>query len=114
MEGLNDKNMFCSNCKLSCVQKKKTTRNKKRYFNWLAPDLVEQSSRNNLLNSGILKRVNWINWGLKFSMKSTKSSLNICFTFKAWFPYSCKGRRTCLRRCFKEDFKALDKSINFL
>ena len=29
---------------------------------------------------------------------------------KAWSPYSCKGRITSLRRCFKEDFKALNTS----
>ena len=42
---------------------------------------MEQSRGNNLLNSRILKRVNCINWELKFSMKSTMSSLNIYFTF---------------------------------
>ena len=27
---------------------------------------------------------------------------------KAWSPYSCNSRRTCLRWCFKEDFKAFN------
>ena len=30
---------------------------------------------------------------------------------KAWSPYSCKDRRACSRRCFKEDFKAVRISI---
>ena len=30
---------------------------------------------------------------------------------KAWSPYSRKDRRTCLQRCFKEDFKAVRISI---
>ena len=28
--------------------------------------------------------------------------------FKAWSPYSCKDRKTCLQRCFKEEFKVLN------
>ena len=87
------------NC--SCVQKKKETRNKKRYLTWLTQNLVEQSSGNNLLNSRILNGVSCINWELKFSMKSTMSSLNTYFklyrnnklhnkslkrtSFSAWF-----------------------------
>ena len=31
-------------------------------------------------------------------------------SFKAMSPYSGKDRRTCLRRCFKEDFKAANIS----
>ena len=72
--------IFQTNCKLLMCAKEKT-RNRKRYFTWLTPDFVEQSRGNNLLNSRILKRVNCINWELKFSMKSTMSSLNIYFTF---------------------------------
>ena len=40
-----------------------------------------ESSENNLLNSGILKRVNCINWEIELSVKSTMSSVKICFTF---------------------------------
>ena len=66
------------NC--SCVQKKK--QETKRDISPSKPqNLVEQSNGSNLLNSRILKRVNCINWELKFSMKSTMSSLNIHFTF---------------------------------
>ena len=42
---------------------------------------MEQSSGNNIWNSRILKRVNCINSELKFSKKSTMSSLNIYFSF---------------------------------
>ena len=31
--------------------------------------------------------------------------------YKAWFPYSCKDRRTCLRRRFEEDFNVLSTLI---
>ena len=73
--------IFQTNCKLFVCAKEKARNLKKRYFTWLTQNLVEQSSGNNLLNSRILKRVNCINWELKFSMKSTMSSLNIYFTF---------------------------------
>ena len=72
--------IFQTNRKLFMCAKEKT-RNKKRYFTWLTQNLVEQSSRNNLLNSRILKHANCINWELKFSMKSTMSSLNIYFKY---------------------------------
>ena len=35
----------------------------------------------------------------------------VSIVVKSWSPYSCKGRRTCLRRCFKEDLKALIISV---
>ena len=37
--------------------------------------------------------------------------LSLCVSIalaKAWSPYTCKDSRTCLRRCFKEDFKVLN------
>ena len=72
--------IFQINCKLFVCAKEKT-RNKKRYFNWLTPEPCRTKQRKHLLNSSILKCVSCINWELKFSMKSTMSSLDICFTF---------------------------------
>ena len=72
--------IFQTNCKLFVCTKEKT-RNMKRYFTWLTPEPCRTSSGNNLLNSRILKSDNCINWELKFSVKSTVSSLDIYFTF---------------------------------
>ena len=60
------------NC--SCMQKKE--QETKRDISPACPqNLAEQSRGNNLLNSRILKCVNCISWELKFSMKSTMSSV---------------------------------------
>ena len=37
-------------------------------------------------------------------LSGQKRSMSIHLSL--WSPYSCKGRRTCLQRCFKEDLKA--------
>ena len=72
--------IFQTNCKLFVSAKEKQETKKDISPGW-PQNLVKQSSGNNLLNSRILKRVNCINWELKFSMKWKMSSLNIYFTF---------------------------------
>ena len=67
---------------LNCSCVKKNNKKQKEIFHLVDPIiLLNKSSGNNLLHSRILKRVNCINWELKFSMKLTMSSLNIYFTF---------------------------------
>ena len=41
----------------------------------------------------------------------TRVTSNTCTLIDHWSPYSCKDRRTCLRRCCKDDFKVLSKLI---
>ena len=73
--------IFQTDCKLFLCAKEKNGK-QKEIFRLVDPqNLVERSSGNNLLSSRILKRVNCINWELKFSTKSTMSGLNIYFTF---------------------------------
>ena len=70
-----------TNCKLFVCAKEKKTRNKKRYFTWLTPKPCRTKQQKQSLNSRILKCVNCINWELKFSMKSTMSSLTYILHF---------------------------------
>ena len=49
--------------------------------------------------------------GKQYLARSTLRSENTDDNIKAWSPYGCRDRRTCMRPCSKQDFTAVSIPI---